>query len=79
MLRFVDESWATKTQEEILSKYNELMRDMQDCFKSNEEYCEEQGWPSNGSNYELMCEDDREFYRNDLDYLYDLLQRFEEE
>ena len=79
MLRFVDKTWETKSREEILAKRNELMQAMQDELDSNAEYCEAQGWPSHGSNYDLMSEDTQAYYADDIDYLYSLLTRFGEE
>lgn len=53
---------------EIYNKIQESEMRLEECYYDNARYCEEQGWPSHGSNYGLMCERDEEFYGGEIEY-----------
>lgn len=47
-----------------------LEREFDAECKSIEEACEEEGYPSNGSNYELAVADSRKWYDEQEEYIY---------
>lgn len=69
----IDEINYESSEEEILEAINELKQEMEDEFYNHQKYCESQGWPSCGSNYESMCANTEKQYKDDFDYLYDCL------
>lgn len=65
---------------EALTKLNYTQEDIDEIIrlekefdaecKSIEEACEEEGYPSNGSNYELAVADSRKWYDEQEEYIY---------
>ena len=69
----IDKINYNSTEEEILEAIKELEQEMEDEFYYHQKYCESQGLPSWGSNYESMCANTEKQYKDDFDYLYDCL------
>lgn len=57
------------TQEDI-NEIIRLEREFDAECKNIEEACEEEGYPSNGSNYELAVADSRKWYDEQEEYIY---------
>lgn len=57
------------TQEDI-NEVIRLEREFDAECKSIEEACESEGYPSNGSNYELAVADSRKWYDEQEEYIY---------
>lgn len=66
----IDEINYESSEEEILKAIDELKQSMEDEFYDHQKYCESHGWPSWGSNYELMCASTEKQYKDEFDYLY---------
>lgn len=69
---------SNSTKEEVVKALEEIKEVIKTEYEEHEAYCESQGWPGNGSNYELMCEQTQKRWADELDYLYELLDQFEE-
>lgn len=55
---------------EDINEIIRLEREFDAECKSIEEACEEEGYPSNGSNYELAVADSRKWYDEQEEYIY---------
>lgn len=56
--------------QEDINEIIRLEREFDAECKSIEEVCEEEGYPSNGSNYELAVADSRKWYDEQEEYIY---------
>lgn len=56
--------------QEDINEIVRLEREFDAECKSIEETCEEEGYPSNGSNYELAVADSRKWYDEQEEYIY---------